>query len=152
MSNQDAFKSILNMAIKNEIEAYDFYSGVAARVSDPAIRSIFTEMAQQEEKHRVQLSAYLDGAAESFVMERLPDYKVAETVEQPKLSLSMKPVDAIALAMKREEEARNAYQLFADASTDPALRQVFLELSAMENGHKSRLEELYTNMAFPEVW
>ena len=30
--------------------------------------------------------------------------------------------------------------------------KAFQELATMEQGHKTRLEELYTNMAFPEVW
>jgi rubrerythrin len=37
------------------------------------------------------------------------DYKVAETVDEPELSMDMKPADAFALAMKKEEEAMKQY-------------------------------------------
>jgi rubrerythrin len=29
---------------------------------------------------------------------------------------------------------------------------VFEQLANMEKGHKARLEDIYTNMAYPEVW
>ena len=31
-------------------------------------------------------------------------------------------------------------------------KRIFTELASMERGHKARLEDIYTNMAFPEVW
>jgi bifunctional DNase/RNase len=34
-----------------------------------------------------------------------PDYKVAESVELPEITIDMKPADAIALAMKKEQQA-----------------------------------------------
>ena len=44
----------------------------------------------------------------------MPDYKVAETVDMPRLSLDMKPAEAIALAMKKEEEAMRMYLSLAN--------------------------------------
>jgi rubrerythrin len=40
----------------------------------------------------------------------------------------------------------------AGATADAGQKKVFLELAAMEKGHKARLEEIYTTMAFPELW
>jgi rubrerythrin len=54
--------------------------------------------------------------------------------------------------MKKEEEAMKAYNEMARVSSNPDQSQEFLELAAMEQGHKTKLENLYTNMAFPEVW
>ena len=64
----------------------------------------------------------------------------------------MKPVDAIALAVKSEEEAMDMYKKMAEWSTDAEQKKMFQSLSNMEQGHKVRLEETFTNMAFPEVW
>jgi rubrerythrin len=44
------------------------------------------------------------------------------------------------------------YTQLANASTDTAQKNIFLELASMERGHKSNLEDIYTNMAFPEIW
>ena len=66
--------------------------------------------------------------------------------------MEMKQADAIALAMKKEEEAMKAYYELARVSSNPDQSQEFSKLAAMEQGHKTKLEKLYTSMAFPEVW
>ncbi len=147
-----SYKEILTLAIANEVEAYEFYLGVAQNSPDKAIKSIFQEMAEQELGHRDLLQSYLSGSTKTFSFKATPDYNVSATVDKPKLSLAMKPVDAIALAMKNEEDAMHMYQKFADASADNEQKTLFLELVKMETGHKAKLEDLYTNMAFPESW
>jgi rubrerythrin len=64
----------------------------------------------------------------------------------------MKFVDAIVLAMKKEEEAMIMYRRFADASSNPEQKEMFLQLARMEQGHKARLETIYTDTAFVEAW
>jgi rubrerythrin len=54
--------------------------------------------------------------------------------------------------MKKEEEAMDMYQSLANNSSDEAQKKLFMNLSVMEKGHKTKLEDLYTNMAFPEAW
>ena len=80
------------------------------------------------------------------------DYKVAESIEKPKLSLGMKTADAIVLAIKNEEEAMEMYKKMAKCSIDAEQKKMFQSLANMEQGHKVKLEETFTNMAFPEVW
>ncbi len=150
MTTED-YKKILTVAIGNEIAAYDFYKGVCDKTKDANLKSIFREMAEEENKHRVLLEGFLSGE-KPLKFASVTDYKVAETVDKPKLSLSMKPADAISLAMKEEEEAMHLYQGLADSCTNSEERDMFLALATMERGHKVKLEELYTTMAFPEVW
>lgn len=152
MADLKTYVSILRIAIDNEVEAYEFYLGVSEKAADDSIKAIFRELAEQEMGHRDLLTCYLSEDAKPLNFADLPDYKVAETVDKPKLSLEMKPVDAIALAMKREEEAMEMYQDLASSSSDEEQKKLFMNLSVMEKGHKARLEDLYTNMAFPEVW
>ncbi|NLB19000.1 MAG: ferritin family protein [Syntrophomonadaceae bacterium] len=148
----DYLKGILNMAIAREIEAAEFYFGVYEKTNDTNLKEIFKELAQEEHKHQLMLEGYQINEAQVMKFKVKDDYKVAETVEAPRLSLDMKPVEAIALAMKREEEAMNLYQELADASDSAEQKEIFENLSRMEQSHKVRLEDLYTNMAFPEVW
>ncbi len=150
--NDSSYKEIITLAIRNETEAYDFYQGVANISQNKAIKSIFQEMAEQELEHRDFLQSCLDGSVKTINFKTPPDYNVSEKVEKPKLSVNMKPVDAIALAMKNEEEAVDMYQTFADISNDEEQKKLFLELVKMETSHKANLENLYTNMAFPEKW
>ncbi|HPT68755.1 MAG TPA: ferritin family protein [Syntrophomonas sp.] len=152
MADLKSYINILSMAIENEVEAYEFYLGVSQKVGDANIKSIFKGLAEQELGHRDLLSSYLNNDARPLNFTQVPDYKVSESVAKPKLSLQMKPADAIALAMKNEEDAMNMYKDLADSSSDQEQKKLFMNLSNMEKGHKTQLEDLYTNMAFPEVW
>jgi len=145
------YRKILSDAVGKEVEAYNFYAGAAQKTQDRILKSIFTELADEEKKHRSLLEGYLKNQT-PVRFNPSKDYKVSNTVERPPLSLSMKPVDAVALAMKKEEDAMNLYRELATCSMDPEQKDVFLSLSNMEMGHKTRLENIYTNMAFPEAW
>jgi len=80
------------------------------------------------------------------------DYRVTDAQKTPPLMQDMQPLDGLVLAIKKEVESMLMYSQLADASTDNDQKILFLGLVAMERSHKSRLEEIYTNMAFPEVW
>jgi len=73
-------------------------------------------------------------------------------VDAPRLSLSMKPADAIALAMKKEQEAMEMYEGLAKAATEEEELHLFMNLAKMEQGHKAKMENLYNQVAFAEVW
>lgn len=145
------YRNVISFAVDNEIEAYEFYDGVCQKTSDPNLKAIFKELADEEKKHRSFLEGLLSRPG-GFHFDEAKDYKISETVDKPKLSLSMKPSDAIALAMKNEEEAMQMYSALAEASGNAEQKKMFESLSKMEQGHKVKLENIYTNMAFPEVW
>lgn len=148
----EEYNKIVSYAIGNEDEAYLFYKNVSEKTSDKNLAYIFENLAKEEAQHKTLLKGFLSGAVKSLKFNTAADYKVAETVEKPKLSMDMKPADAIALAMKNEEEAMNLYTDFANLSTDEEQKSAFLNLAKMEQGHKAKLEEMYINTAFTEVW
>jgi rubrerythrin len=150
--NLEEFNKIISDAINNEEEAYLFYRDVAKKTNDKNISSIFENFAKDELSHKVLLKGYLTGAVKALKFNSAADYKVAESVDKPKLSIDMKPADAIALAMKNEEEAMNMYNEFAAISIDVEQKEAFLGLARMEQGHKAKLEDLYVGTAFTEVW
>ncbi|MGE5372692.1 MAG: ferritin-like domain-containing protein [Solirubrobacterales bacterium] len=143
---------ILSVAVENEIEAFEFYRSAAGAMKDAGMKSMFEELAAEELKHRDQLSGYLAAGSALPEFADVKDYQVAKTLESPKLSMAMKPADALALAIKNEEEAMNLYAGLAAAAKDDQQRKLFEGLSRMEKGHKAKLEDLYTNAAFPEAW
>jgi rubrerythrin len=147
----EEFKKIIARAIAAEIEAYEFYAGVEQKIQDNNMKGIFGELAGEEKQHRIFLESVLSGARPMSIDES-KDYSVSATFDKPALSLTMKPVDAIALAVKNEEEAMTMYAALAGIAADPEQKTLFESLARMEKGHKFRLEEMYTNMAFPEVW
>lgn len=151
MRNEE-FKKILLTAIDREVDSYAFYTVLADKVTDSALKSTFRELAQEETYHRKTLQEYLAGVKKELKFDEVKDYKLSNLLERPAPTSDMKPLDGLKLAIKKEEEAMEMYEKLAEASSDPEQMKIFTELAKMERGHKARLEDLYTNSAFVEAW
>lgn len=152
MTNPSSVKEILQLAIREEDEANAFYSKVAATARDAAVKEIFLGLAKDELGHKQFLLGCVADAALLQKVSAPADYKVAEATAEPALSTDMKPVDAIALAMKKEQQAAEGYRAMALATSDAHYRQMFEKLAAMELGHKASLENAFVNIGYPEVF
>ncbi len=148
----DDAKKIITTAIDKEVEAYTFYRSVADKVKDPALKSLFSELAGEEKKHREFLQGMLTKDIATMHFDPSHDYKVADALPAPALTIGMKPLDGIIISIQRELEAMQMYTQLASLSKDTETQLLFTQLANMERGHKARLEDIYTNMAFPEVW
>ena len=151
MKPEDA-KKILSLAIDREVEAYTFYRTIADKVKDKALKSLFDELAGDEKKHREFLQAFLTKDVSKMKFSIGHDYKVGDALPSPPLTVDLKPLDGLVLAIKKELEAMQMYTQFAKAAADTETQLLFSQLANMERGHKARLEDIYTNMAFPEAW
>lgn len=113
---------------------------------------MFTEFSIEEGRHEVLLRDLLDkGKIEASTFDGSEDYKVSETIELPEVTADMDLKAAIGLAMKSEEIAMQKYKNLAANCNDPDLKMIFENLSAMETDHKVKMEDMYVNIAFPEV-
>ncbi len=148
----DDYKKIISRAIDGEIEAHTFYRAVSDKAKDKNLKDLFRELAGDEEKHKLTLEGFLKQAPEKLHFLTSQDYKVVDGLPTPALTADLKPLDGLVIAIKKELEAMQMYTQLANTSTDEGQKTIFTELASMERGHKSRLEDIYTNMAFPEVW
>jgi rubrerythrin len=151
MKAEDA-KKIISTAIDREVEAYTFYRTIADKVKDKNLRDLFAELAGEEKKHREFLQAFLTKDIKQMKFAAGHDYKVGDALPSPPLTADLKPLDGLVLAIKKELEAMQMYTQLAAAAGDVETQLLFNQLANMERGHKSRLEDIYTNMAFPETW
>ena len=146
------YREIIKHAIANEVEARKFYEDAANTLQDAYLKKLFLSLAEEEKKHRdILTQIYTSNTIERYFTETR-DYKVAETMDEPELSMDMKPADAFALAMKKEEAAMKQYTEMANLCDDADKRQVFLDLAAMERDHKLKMENAFTDIGYPEVW
>jgi len=146
------FEKIISSAIDSEVESYTFYKSVADRAKDKSLKTIFLDLAEDEKGHREYLQRVLTRGLKEMHFIDAPDYKVTDALDEPELSVDMKPLDGLLLAIKKELQAAQMYSRLARASADAEQKMVFEQLANMEKGHKARLEDIYTNMAYPEVW
>ena len=150
--NLSEYKDVIKFAMANEVEAQKFYADAAETLSNPALKKMFLQLSEEEKRHREILKdIYVSNAIGDYFNEEA-DYKVSETVDEPELSMDMKPADAFALAMKKEEEAMRQYTTLADDCPDAEKKKVFLDLAAMERGHKRKMEDAFVDIGYPEVW
>ena len=150
--NLSEYKELIKFAIANEVEAEKFYADAAERLRDPHLKQMFEQFSREEKRHREILKEIFVSNRIDRYFEEKTDYKVAETVDEPQLSMDMKPAEAIALAMKKEEEAMVQYTAMAEDCPDAEKKKVFLDLAAMERGHKKKMEAAFVDIGYPEVW
>lgn len=148
----DEFKSIIQFAIDNEVESYEFYTEASLLVKDDTLKETFEDLAKEELEHREFLKDFLSSGIKEIKLDEFKDYKIADTIEKPQLSVKMNFQDAISLAVKKEQEAMDMYNGLADICLEEDQRQLFLGLMKMEQMHKAKLEDIYINVAFGEVW
>ncbi len=149
---QPDIELVFQKAAAREAEAYRFYRDVAEKTANESVKAIFWDLAKQEKGHEELMWRFKGDATMELKFQAPPDYKVAETVADPEPTADMKPSDAIALAMKREQRSVEFYRDLAEACTDSELKKVFESLANMEAGHKHRLENLFIDIGYPEVW
>ena len=148
----EEYRNIISNAIDSEVEAYSFYNSVSEKVEDANLKSLFKELAGEEKGHREYLQKLLSRDIASLGFSTTRDYKVGDSILTPALTPDMKPVDGLVVAIKKELAAMQMYTQLANSSDDAEVQKLFTDLAAMERGHKARLEDIYTNMAFPEAW
>jgi rubrerythrin len=148
----EEYKKIIQNAISKEVESYVFYRSVFEKVKDAALKSTFKELSGEETKHREFLEGLLMKPMKELHFDESRDYKISKTIERPTVTIDMKPLDGLKLAIKKEEDAMELYKGLSAASKDAEMKKTFDSLAKMETSHKARLEDIYTNTAFAEVW
>ena len=148
----DDFREILEFAIRSEVEAKEYYQGVAAKTSNAMVKKLFLEFAEEELKHEQLLSDILANNEAKLNFKKTQDYKLSETIPDPDMSGKVSMADICAVAMKREEWAMNMYLNLAKDSSSEKIKEVFMGLADMERGHKVKLEQAYTDVAYVEAW
>lgn len=147
-----AYQSLLKVAISREEEAFHFYTEVSALLENASLKMIFDELAQEEKAHHILLDTFLDHPELSLSFPETFDFDISQEVPFPQLSVTMKPSEAIALAMKKEQQAVEFYTRLAEQTADPQIRDKCLELAKMETIHKGKLENIYTDIAYAETF
>ena len=70
---------IIEIAIKREEDAYDFYMDIHSKITDPGVKDTLEFIAGEEKQHKAFLVSYRDGnfGTKALKMADFVDYKVA---------------------------------------------------------------------------
>jgi len=153
MISQLTVQSILEKAIEKEIESQQLYQSLSQKMTNEAAKGAFLQLSREEEGHENLLRKYLRGELGEGALKReqVLDYRIAEHLEQPKVSPGMELKDAFLLAANREKASHAFYLSLAGMHPAGPVRSLLEQLASQELGHKRRVEFLYTEVAFPQT-
>jgi rubrerythrin len=149
MKDKDS-ESIIERAIQNEQEAYDFYMDLSRRIADREAKDTLLYLAQEEKGHKEYLLKYRQ---EGFTSPARPviDYKVAENLVKPDIKKEIESKDVYLIAANRELNAHNFYKGLAALHPAGDIREMLLRMANEEMKHKEKFEYLYANTAFTQT-
>lgn len=143
MEKFDSVDAALDFAIAREEEAFDLYHRLASNAKNKQIKDVFTGFAKVEAGHKQRLESIKDGETYLPIRKEVIDLRISDYLVALEPSDDMSYQDALVLAMKREEAARNLYLDMASSIEDEALQDLFSQLSKEEATHKNRFETMY---------
>ena len=141
---------ILDFAINEEQSAVDFYLLLAAQSKSAESKNIFLEFAQEEMRHKANLTNIKESGTLRMGDEKVRDLKITEYLVDVKPTPNMGYQEALILAMKKEKAAFRMYTVLAAHAEDPAVKQLLNSLALEESRHKLRFELEYDDVVFKE--
>lgn len=139
LSNYTLEELILT-AMKSEIEARDFYKGIADKVKNFLLKDRLIFLSNEEEKHR--------GVFERIFKEKFPGREIVLPKENPvplpelKIETEKVPLSEVFwIAMQAEKSAHDFYVSLSNRfSADSMERKMLLYIASMEMGHYQLLQ------------
>lgn len=134
-----SLRDALDLAILMEVEArerYEEFSRLAGGRSEGDASDVFRMMAQNEEKHRLQLAdrraKLFANAPASITLDQIDDLEAPDR-GAPRVFMSAR--QALEVALGAEEKARDFFDGALRHVTDPEVRTLFQELRGEEEQH-----------------
>ena len=149
MGESSLVDEVLDFAIDREIEANQFYMGLAGRMENPTMRKVFEDFAKEELGHKAKLEAMKKGKAVALAP-GAPDLNIADYVAGIEPTPNMDYKDALILAMQKEKASFHLYTDLAEVVENQTQRKMFLSLAREEAGHKLRFEIEYDDVVLKE--
>lgn len=149
--------NIIEMAIKMEQEAVDFYTQCAEKTHNPIGKKMFLSIAE-DEKHHIACAMHVENKREFTPAETRPIHDMKKIFEQNKTSMMERvssttdEVQALEMAMKMEEAAIHFYQNAASQTSDPAEKAFFECLIRDEEEHFAIFQNTHSFLSDTGNW
>lgn len=143
--------AIIKSAITQEELSHDFYLRLANLVSHADTKDTLQYLAQEELEHKHFLQSCFTPEGCKLVGNP-QEVHLAEMLEAPAFHDDMTPKEALIIAAKREEGSYHFYQALAALQPPGEIKDFLEKMARVELSHKEKMEYLYDNTAFPEVW
>ena len=147
---------IIECAINKELEARTWYEQLAADVSEPALKELFSVLAASEDEHFKALSNLRDGEGEKsagFVALTNAACAFRPLLDQRDhvATLSRDP-DGYRQILAEEEETIRLYEDLAAHADDEGARKLLDKLVAEEKRHLNIVENIFEFVESPRTY
>ena len=147
-------EGIIQRAIRFEEDAYEFYTGASEMGKLTHVKDMLKDLASDEVKHKEKLEELLAGDTEQIVAakqrQQIQDLKLADYLVAPPLDEDATIQDVLMIAMQREKNSHEFYNLMAGIAASEAAKELFQLLAQEELGHKNKIEILYDDIIYQE--
>jgi rubrerythrin len=150
MKEFSTVNDILDFAISNEQGAVEFYTELASKSTNEAMREIFLQFSQEEMKHKSKLLEIKEKGIYSISAGQITDLKISDYIVKVQVSPQMTYQEALVLAMNREKSAFKLYMNLSQKAPNAELKSLFLMMAQEESKHKLRFEIEYDEYVLKE--
>jgi rubrerythrin len=147
----------LEIAIKMETDAVDFYESCAARVSHPVGRKMFLSVAADEKRHISYVNQIIEGM--DFRPEDITPMQNIRTVfernrgaVEQKLAASRDELEAFSIALQMEKEGFSFYEKAETLAGSDKEKALFERLAQEERQHYRLFENTLSYLKDTGLW
>ncbi len=141
---------VIKLAIEKEENAYKLYSGMLDKINDPGAKAMISKLAEEERSHKEALERLNIEKLAGMGSQKVQDLKIAEYLQDRKITDTSNLQDVLVFAMKREKEAYDFYTRFAAEMSDLEVKNVLEAFAQEELKHKRDLESFYDDVIYQE--
>lgn len=140
--------NIFDFAIEMEASGHDYYTSLARAATVPGLKTIFTDLANDEEKHHQIFRALKESSPapvmlESAALETARNIFLLLPRGEEALQDISGALPAYKHAMQLEAESFRLYEEAAEKEQDPEIKRLLLQIAGEEHQHFNILENIY---------
>jgi len=146
--------NIFDFAMKMELDGKAYYEMLAAETADGGLKSIFTTLAADEQKHYDIILAIKSGTdlimADSTAVENAKNIFENLMADKTIVGILKKSLDGYQHARKLEADSVKLYEDMAKKEDNPETVQLLLRIANEEKKHFNILDNLYDYVLAPQ--
>ncbi|MBK5275531.1 MAG: ferritin family protein [Desulfuromonadales bacterium] len=146
--------NILDFAMKMEQDGKAYYEKLAAETTVSGLKSIFTSLAADEQKHFEVIRAIKAGTnlkmADSMVLEKAKNLFEEMAADKDIVGSLKKSLDGYQHARKIEADSVRFYEDMAKKEVNPETEQLLLKIANEEKKHFNIMDNLYDYVLAPQ--
>jgi rubrerythrin len=146
--------NIFDFAMEMEENGFDYYTNLAQAASLPGLKTIFSGLAADEQKHLNFFRKLKEGKkpgtmAESQALDAAQNIFLQLSKETEQLKDITGALPAYKHAMKLEAESFRLYEKALETEKDPEIKNILQQIASEEHNHFNILENIYNFVNAP---